>query len=62
MAGVALENLSEIDMVLDNATNDNIDEFKEFTKKHLCYELASAGINATRLGPCLSVTLFQSDN
>ncbi len=62
MAGVTLKNLSEINMVLNNATTDNIDEFKEFTKKHLCYELASAGIKATRTGPCLSVTLVQSDD
>ena len=62
MAGVALENPSEIDTVIDNATTDNLDEFKEFTKKYLCYELASAGIKATRTGPCLSVTLVQSDD
>jgi hypothetical protein len=62
MAGVALINLIEIDMVIENATTDNLDDFKKFTKKYLCYELASAGIKATRSGPCLSVTLVQSDD
>ena len=62
MAGVALKNLTKIDMVIDNATTDNLDEFKEFAKKHLCYEVARVGIEATRTGPCLSVTLVQSDD
>ena len=63
MAGVALEHLDNIDVVVENASNDNNrDEFKEFAKKHLCYDLASAGIKATRTGPCLSVTLVQLDD
>jgi hypothetical protein len=63
MAGVALEHLDDIDVVIKNASNDNNrDEFKEFAKKYLCYDLASAGIKATRTGPCLSVTLVQSDD
>ncbi len=63
MAGVALEHLDNIDVVVENASNNNnCDEFKEFAKKYLCYDLASAGIKATRTGPCLSVTLVQSDD
>ncbi len=62
MAGVALKNLSEIDMVVENATIDNPDKFDDFAKKYLCYELASVGIKATRTGHCLSVTLVQSDD
>jgi hypothetical protein len=62
MAGVALKNLTKIDMLIDNATIGNIDELKEFTNKYLCYELATVGIKATRTGPCLSVTLIQSDD
>ena len=33
MAGVALENPSDIDTVIENAPTDNLDEFKKFTKK-----------------------------
>ena len=63
MAGVALEHLDDIDVVVENASNNNNrNEFKEFAKKYLCYDLASAGIKATRTGPCLSVTLVQSDD
>ena len=62
MAGVALENLSEINMVIENANIDKPNEFNDFAKKYLCYELASVGIEATRTGPCLSVTLVQSND
>ena len=33
MAGVALKNLSEIDMVIENATIDKPNEFDDFAKK-----------------------------
>ncbi len=63
MAGVALEHLDDIDVVVENASNVNDREkFNEFAKKYLCYDLASTGIKATRTGPCLSVTLVQSDD
>jgi hypothetical protein len=63
MAGAALEHLDNIDVVVENASKDNDrDEFNKFAKKYLCYDLASAGIKATRTGPCLSVTLVQLDD
>ena len=62
MAGVALENLSEIDMVIENATIDKPDDFDDFDKKHFCYELENAGIIPPRAGPCLSVMLVHSDD
>ena len=62
MAGVALENLSEIDMVIENATIDKPDEFDVFAKKYFCFELENVGVIPTRTGPCLSVTLVQLDD
>jgi hypothetical protein len=62
MAGVALKNRSEIDMVIENAKTDKPNKFIDFAKKYLCYEFASAGIEAASTGPCLSVTLVQSDD
>ena len=62
MAGVALENLSEIDMVIENATIDKPDDFNVFAKKHFCYKSENAVIIPTRAGPCLSVTLVQLDD
>ena len=62
MAGVALENLSEINIVIENATTDKLEDFIKFAKKYFRYELEHAGIIPTRAGPCLSVTLVQLDN
>ena len=62
MAEVALENLSEIDMVIENATIDKPNNFVVFAKKNFCYELENVGVILTRTRSCLSVTLFQSDD
>ena len=62
MHGVVLENLSEIDVIIENATADKREDFDDFAKKYSCYKLENAGIIPTRAGPCLSVTLVQSDN
>ena len=57
MAVVALKNLSEIDMVVENATIDKPDDFDIFAKEYFCYKLENASVILTRAGPCLSVTL-----
>ena len=62
MDRVALKNVSKIDMVIENANINKPNKFNDIAKKYLCYELASAGIEATRMGPFLSVTLVQLDD
>ena len=62
MAGEALKNLTEIDIVIENATTDKLEDFDNFAKKYFCYKLENAGIILTRARPCLSVTLVQSDD
>ena len=57
MAGVALKNLSEINIVIENATTDKLEDFDNFSKKYFCYKLENASVILTRAGPCLSVTL-----